>query len=100
MQQAESRAIADVFGPAASDTPVVATKGRIGHACAGTEAMEVIASLLALEHDRLFPTDDAGGLPSSGQTEDGWNTAGDSFLSLSMFGRGLGSSIVVGAFRE
>lgn len=133
MDQAESQAIADVLGPAALRIPVVATKSRIGNAGAGSGAMEMISSLLALEHGQLFaahPGDEAnsarpvrlmndparpvcpgryhgvGERSQSSQhtkTASRWTpseAAGDNFLSLSMFGRGLGSCIAVGAFRE
>ncbi len=103
MSRAESQAIRDVFGPADVQRPVVATKSRLGNAGAGAGAMEMIASLLALQNGRLFPADPFGVLNSDGPIcsgNDGEVTAGDSFLSLSMLGRGLGSCIAVGAFRD
>jgi 3-oxoacyl-[acyl-carrier-protein] synthase II len=51
----EAQAIAAVFGDRAAALPVVAAKSYFGNLGAGSGAVELIASLLAFEHDRLFP---------------------------------------------
>ncbi|MFQ5732099.1 MAG: beta-ketoacyl-[acyl-carrier-protein] synthase family protein [Planctomycetaceae bacterium] len=51
----EFRAFAAVFGERATWVPVVAAKSYTGNAGAGSGAMELAASLLAMQHGRLFP---------------------------------------------
>jgi len=51
----ESRAINAVFGERAIPIPVVAPKSHFGNLGAGSGLMELIAGVLALAHDRLFP---------------------------------------------
>lgn len=51
----EARAIRDTFGPAADRIPVTAAKSYFGNLGAGSGVVELIASLLALEHEQLFP---------------------------------------------
>jgi 3-oxoacyl-[acyl-carrier-protein] synthase II len=97
---AESRAIRDVFGEAASEIPVVAAKSHVANAAAGAGALELIASLLALEHGHLFPVrhfnDADPECPVRPVTRHD-EAAGTSFLNLNMFGRGLASCVVIGA---
>jgi 3-oxoacyl-[acyl-carrier-protein] synthase II len=52
---AEARAICEVFGQRAKPVPVVAAKSYFGNLGAGGGMVELVASLLALEHDYLFP---------------------------------------------
>lgn len=51
----EARAIRQIFGSLADTVPVVAAKSALGNAGAGAGALELVASLLAIEHGRLFP---------------------------------------------
>ncbi len=51
----EAWAIRQVFGPAADRLPVVAAKSYFGNLGAGSGAVELIAGLLALQHQQLFP---------------------------------------------
>jgi 3-oxoacyl-[acyl-carrier-protein] synthase II len=51
----EARAIRAVFGFHADRLPVVAAKSSMGNAGAGSGAIELVASLLALKHGHLFP---------------------------------------------
>src|SRR5208337_839658 len=51
----EARAIAHVFAARAKPLPVTAAKSYFGNLGAGGGMVELIASLLALRHDRLFP---------------------------------------------
>ncbi len=52
----EAQAIQTVFGEHASKVPVVAPKSATGNTGAGSGAMELIASILALQTGTLFPT--------------------------------------------
>jgi 3-oxoacyl-[acyl-carrier-protein] synthase II len=98
---AEAQAICDVFGRAASRTPVVAAKSHLANAAAGAGALELIASLLALENGHLFPVlnfsepdPECCVRPVTSCQE----AAGTSFLNINMFGRGLASCVAIGAF--
>ncbi len=98
----ESRAIIEVFGSRRNRMPVVAAKSYDGNAGAGSGAMELVASLLALGHGRLFPvlnydTPDEE-CPVAAVTSAG-TEAGESFLNLSAVGNGCASCLLVGAFR-
>ncbi len=99
---AESQAIRDVFGEAASEIPIVAAKSHFANAAAGAGALELIASLLALQHGHLFPVrhfneadPECPVRPVTRHDE----VAGTSFLNLNMFGRGLASCVAIGAVR-
>lgn len=50
---AESRAIAEVFGP---EIPVSSLKGHMGHAMAASGALETIASIMMLKSGEIIPT--------------------------------------------
>jgi 3-oxoacyl-[acyl-carrier-protein] synthase II len=50
---AEIRAIRRALGAAAERVPISSIKGAIGHLMAASGAIEIAASLLAFEHDRL-----------------------------------------------
>lgn len=97
---AESQAIHDVFGAAGSELPVVAAKSQFSNAAAGAGALELIASLLALQHGHLFPvrhfSEADPECPVRPVTRHDEN-AGTSFLNLNMFGRGLASCVAIGA---
>src|SRR3990172_8964390 len=54
--EAEARAIYRVFGPEAKRVPVTANKSYFGNLGAGTGAVELIASVLALEQGVIPPT--------------------------------------------
>jgi 3-oxoacyl-[acyl-carrier-protein] synthase II len=51
----EARAIREVFGEPDQQPPVTAAKSYFGNLGAGSGAVELIASVLALNHGRLFP---------------------------------------------
>ena len=53
--RAEARAIASIFGTGRSPIPVTTVKGHFGNLGAGSGAIELIAGILALEKNRLFP---------------------------------------------
>ncbi len=94
----ESRAIHEVFGNAASRVPLVAAKSYFGNAGAGSSAMELAASLLAMKHGRLFPVlnyeEPDPDCPVS-PVASGDVAAGASFLNLSMSPHGQASSVLV-----
>lgn len=50
----EARAIRDVFGPPNSQPPVTAAKSYFGNLGAGSGAVELASSILALQHGKLF----------------------------------------------
>ncbi len=51
----EAQAICAVFGSAEKQPPVTAAKSYFGNLGAGSGAVELIASVLALRHGELFP---------------------------------------------
>jgi 3-oxoacyl-[acyl-carrier-protein] synthase II len=54
--RAETRAIRSVFGGRAESVPVSSTKSMIGHLTVAAGAVEAIATVLTLEHQRVHPT--------------------------------------------
>jgi 3-oxoacyl-[acyl-carrier-protein] synthase II len=95
----EATALAEVFGARSRDIPVVAAKSYFGNLGAGSGVVEMIASLLALDADQLYPTlnystvDPAcplnvvhGAKPQA---------AGESFLKLSVTPQGQAAALVV-----
>jgi len=85
--------------------PVVAARARLGHAGVGSGALELVASLLALDRGELFsltadsvPGGDSG--PSADAVLrlvfDRGAPAGSSFLKISQSARGQASCVVVG----
>ena len=98
IDSAEAHAIREIFGHLTEQIPVVTTKGHLANAGAGAGAMEIVASLLALQHGELFPirnlTQLADDCPVLAINRGG-HPSGDSFLNLNMFGRGLASCVAV-----
>ena len=52
----ETETIKMVFGPQAYDIPITAQKAMTGHTIGAAGAMEIIATTLSLQHDKLLPT--------------------------------------------
>ncbi len=52
----ETETIKKVFGEHAFDIPITAQKAMTGHAIGAAGVMEIIATTLSLQHDRLLPT--------------------------------------------
>lgn len=52
----ETETIKHVFGERAYDIPITAQKAMTGHAIGAAGAMEIIATVLSLQHDTLLPT--------------------------------------------
>ena len=96
----EARAIREVFGPHADKVPVTALKSYFGNLGAGSGAVELIASVLALREGRLPRTlnyetpDPACGLAV---TRDDKTPAGRSFLNLSVTPQGQAAVLCVAA---
>ena len=99
---AEAQAIRQVFGESADTIPLIAAKSHLANAGAGSGILELIASLLALRHGHLFPVRnfrELDPLCPVRPTRNCDDAAGDSFLNLNMFGRGLASCVAAGVFR-
>jgi 3-oxoacyl-[acyl-carrier-protein] synthase II len=94
----EARALDQVFGQRHKPIPVVAAKSHFGNLGAGSGMVELIASLLAFQHGRLFPTlnyrtpDPA--CPVSVVTEDA-TAPGESFVNLSVTPQGQASAVLI-----
>lgn len=95
---AEAAAIADILGDY-PHVPVVAAKGLFGNLGAGSAAVELICSLLALEHDQLFPIKNLNQPASYVQWKTGQagQSAGRAVVHSSFTLQGQASSIVVAA---
>ena len=95
---AEAQAIHRAFGDRAAKVPVVAAKGHFGNLGAGGGAVELIASLLALRHNELFPVlnyetpDPACKLNVAGQRG---TPPGDVFLNANVTAQGQASCLAV-----
>ena len=93
----EAQGICEIF-ESRPDVPVTAAKSYFGSLGAGSGLVELIASLLSLQHDRLFPT-------LNYETPDprcrvNVNTSletppGDSFITLNITPQGQASAVVV-----
>ena len=97
----EAGAIREVFGDRDDPVPVVAAKSAFGNLGAGGGMVELIASLLALQHDRLFPvlnyeTPDPE-CPVAAVT-DAETSAGGSFVNLNVTPQGQAAAVMVRAF--
>lgn len=99
----EARAICEVFGTTADQVPVVALKSYFGNLGAGSGAVELIASVLALRAGYLPRTlnyetpDPACGLAV---TRDNNIAPGRSFLNLSVTPQGQAAVLCVAAVDE
>lgn len=85
LDASEALALRDVFGDALGSIPVTSLKGAIGNPGAGAGAIETVASLLALQDGKLFPTLHYGepdpNCPVTPTLEYG-APAGDSFVKI------------------
>jgi 3-oxoacyl-[acyl-carrier-protein] synthase II len=97
----EAWAIDQVFGRRADPLPVTAAKSYFGNLGAGGGLVEMVASILALRHDRLFPIlnyeNPDPQCPVAAVT-DGQTTPGDSFINLSVTPQGQASAVLVQRF--
>jgi 3-oxoacyl-[acyl-carrier-protein] synthase II len=63
---AEYRALAEVFGPRVGQIYLMATKASVGHLLGSAGAIEAVATVLSLHHQRVHPT--PGGDSTDSQT--------------------------------
>lgn len=96
----EARALGDVCGGDLPGVPVVAAKSYFGNLGAGGGLTELVCSLLALQHNQLFPilnyqTPDPA-CPIRAVT-DSHQSAGRTALNLSITAQGQASAVVIGA---
>lgn len=92
----EAQAIRCVFG--SRDVPVVAAKSYFGNLGAGSGLVELVASLLALEHNRLFPVlnfESADPECPVAVVRDGQTPPGELFINLSVTPQGQASAVLV-----
>lgn len=96
----EAAAIAELFGDLDQQRPVTAAKSYFGNLGAGSGMVELIASLLALEHGKLFPILNYEHAdpecPVAAVCRDD-TSPGGSFVNLSVTPQGQAASILVGA---
>jgi 3-oxoacyl-[acyl-carrier-protein] synthase II len=94
----EASAIKSVFGD--SDVPVTAAKSYFGNLGAGSGVVELVASILAVNHGKLFPIlnldeldDECTITPARGDTP-----AGSSFVNVNVSPQGQAAAVVIQAF--
>ncbi len=97
----EAQAINTVFGQRSKPVPVTAAKSYFGNLGAGSGMVELICSLLALQHNRLFPvlnyeTPDPACPIAVVQSDDA--TPGDSFINVNVTPQGQASAVIVRRF--
>ena len=97
----EAQAIREMFASRSGGVPVTAAKSYFGNLGAGSGLVELIASVLAMNHDALFPilnyeTPDPA-CPIQAVAERG-TSPGRSFLNLSVTPQGQASVVMVRAF--
>jgi 3-oxoacyl-[acyl-carrier-protein] synthase II len=96
----EASAIREVFGPLAEKTPVVALKSYFGNLGAASGAVELIASVLALNEGKLPRTlnyESADPTCPLAVTRDEKTPAGRSFLNLSVTPQGQAAVLCIAA---
>lgn len=94
----EAAAIQAVFGDRKEPVPVTAAKSYVGNLGAGGGVVELIASVMALDRDRLFPilnyeTPDPECPVSAARSID--TPPGDSFLNVNVTPQGQASAVLV-----
>ena len=93
----EAAAIREVMG----DCPVTAAKSYMGNLGSGGGMVEIISSLMALQHDSLFPIKNCDNLdadcPINAVTQTG-TSPGDSFINLNITPQGQASSVMIKKF--
>ena len=99
---AEARAIDRVFGTRKKAVPITTCKGHFGNLGAGSGMVELIAGILALNENRLFPTlnyetpdPDCPILPVRVGDE---IPSGDSFIKLAFNSQGQASAVLLRKF--
>jgi 3-oxoacyl-[acyl-carrier-protein] synthase II len=94
----EAQAINEVFSARSKPLPVTAAKSYFGNLGAGSGMVELIASLLALQHDHLFPilnyTTPDPECPVAAVCNGGGHP-GASFINLNVTPQGQASAVLV-----
>ena len=96
LDAAEAAGLRDVLGDALDSIPTTTLSGHIGNPGAGGGAIQTIASILALEHDALFPILNYGVADSDcrvNATREFGEKPGDSFLKLCANAAGQTSAV-------
>jgi 3-oxoacyl-[acyl-carrier-protein] synthase II len=96
----EYRALTEVFGDRAQQIPVVAAKSYFGNLGAASGMVELIASVLSLQHGKLFPVlnfQDVDDLCPVAAVTDHSTSPGDVFLNLSVTPQGQAAAVLVRA---
>ncbi|MCO8163513.1 beta-ketoacyl-[acyl-carrier-protein] synthase family protein [Pseudomonas sp. 21LCFQ010] len=100
MDNHEAQAVKQVFGTALPDTTFAANKFAVGHALAGSGAIEAVLSLMSLQLGVLLPTPDDGAARSPHTTMNFPDSLQqqtiDAVLSNSFSRNGTSSSLVLG----
>lgn len=96
--QEEASAVSSAFAGRSTEMPVIAVKWGMGNLGAGSGMVELIASLMALQNERLFPvasyqTPDPN-CPVSVVT-DGNSPSGDSFITCNVTPQGQASGLLI-----
>ncbi|MCC7085568.1 MAG: beta-ketoacyl-[acyl-carrier-protein] synthase family protein [Pirellulales bacterium] len=96
----EAKAIREVFDAATDQVPVTAAKSYFGNLGAGSGMIELISSVLALQHGKLFPilnyeTPDPACPIAVAKPNGGEIPAGASFLNLNVTPQGQASAVLV-----
>ena len=99
--QEEAIALEQELAPFHKTIPVVAAKSYFGNLGAASGLVEIIASIMALQENQLFPilnyqTPDAA-CPITAASQTG-QSAGDSFVNLNVSPQGQASAVVVRRF--
>ena len=97
----EARAVGEAFGDRAATLPVVAAKANFGNLGAAGGLIELVGSLMAMRHGRLFPvlnheTPDPA-CPLAVVTEDEVDS-GESFVALNVTPQGQAAAVMVRCF--
>lgn len=97
MLLAATEVLLDSLGASEYPIPVLSARGRLGDAGAGSGAMELAASLLALTHSvpHAYDAQQSAFAEGAGNEAPGRAWAGDSFLKLSRDGRGQASCVAI-----
>ena len=92
VDEGEAQAILEVFG---SETPVVAAKANMGNLGAGSGAVEIVASLLAMQKGRLFPVLNCENPCRPINIARGDSKPGSSFINLNITPQGQASALLI-----
>ena len=100
----EATAIREVFGESADRVPVTAAKSYFGNLGAGSGMIELIASLLSLANEKLFPilnyeTPDPQCQIAAVGPASNVVSPGSSFLNLSVTPQGQASAVLVQSYQ-